>query len=335
MMTQNSEEIVVMTAALEQGITLQGETNIDMPHPPRSPVAHPVWAPQLYQAREPTTFELMGMIGDLQRSVADLAYGMSASPPAAPYAGSFVPQEPPLLGRIVIELSQPEMASSYGNDISTSTQTLDQAEARGKDKMKADADPIEQLLWAVEALKAGGMNKQQISAVVAKTVEDAFPTPPEGSSSQSENRDRPRHAKAVPPIPAPAPGKDQKAKVAPADPFACAASKSAQTPKYLPRGRRTFHALYMPLSKALQILAERGHLKPLEPRPLPKNLPATHDAAQYCAYHQQTGHATDNCFRLRHEVQDLIDNEVILPPTSAKSVTTQLLDFEDTDTASM
>ena len=66
--------------------------------------------------------------------------------------------------------------------------------------------------------------------------------------------------------------------------------------------------------------------KPLEPRPLPKNLPATHDAAQYYAYHQQTGHATDNCFRLRQEVQDLIDNDVILPPTSAKSVTTQLLD---------
>ena len=87
MMTQNSEEIVVMTAALDQGITLQSETNIDMSHPPRSPDAHPVWAPQLYQAREPSTFELMGMIGDLQRSVADLAYGMSASPPAAPYAG--------------------------------------------------------------------------------------------------------------------------------------------------------------------------------------------------------------------------------------------------------
>ncbi|KAF5933144.1 hypothetical protein HYC85_029315 [Camellia sinensis] len=327
MMAQNSEEIVDMTAALDQGITLQSETNIDMSHPPRSPVAHPVWAPQLYQAREPTTFELMGMIGDLQRSVTDLAYGMSASPPAAPYTGSFVPQEPPLLGRIVIELSQPEMASSYGNNMPTSTQILDRAEARGKDKVKADADPIEQLLWAVEALKAGGMNKQQISAVMPKTVEDAFPTPPEGSSSQSENRDGPRHARTVPPIPSPAPGKDQKAKVAPADPFACAASKSAQTPKYLPRGRRTFHALYMPLSKALQILSERGHLKPLEPRPLPKNLPTTHDAALYCAYHQQTGHATDNCFRLRHKVQDLIDNEVILPPTSAKSVTTQLLDL--------
>lgn len=86
----------------------------------------------------------------------------------------------------------------------------------------------------------------------------------------------------------------------------------------------------MPLSRAFQILAKKGHLKPLEPQPLLKNLPLSHDAALYCAYHQQFGHSTDGCFRLRHEVQDLVDNEVILPPTSAKSVTTELLDFEDT-----
>ena len=93
-MTQNSEEIVVMTATLDQGITLQDEPNVDVSHPPRSPVAHPIWTPQLYQAREPTTFELMGMIGDLQRFVADLAYGMSASPPTVPYARNFIPEEP-------------------------------------------------------------------------------------------------------------------------------------------------------------------------------------------------------------------------------------------------
>ena len=117
-------------------------------------------------------------------------------------------------------------------------------------------------------------------------MEDAFPTPPEGSSRQAENRDRPRHARTVSPIPSPALGKDQKAKAVPADPFASASSKNTQTSKYLPRGRRIFHALYIPLSKALQILAERGHLKPLEPRPLPKNLPLTHDAAVFWADHQ-------------------------------------------------
>ncbi|KAF5932877.1 hypothetical protein HYC85_029048 [Camellia sinensis] len=335
MAAQSSEEIVVMAAVSEQGTTPQNEASISMSYPPRSPVVHPVWAPQLYQAREPTTFELMGMIGDLQRSVADLAYGMSASPPAAPYAGNFVPQEPPLLGRIVIELSQPEVASGYSRDMPVSTPTLDQAEAKGKDKAKVDADPIEQLLWAVEDLKARGMNKQQTSAIVTKAVDDAFPAPIKGSSSQAENRDGPRHAQTVPVVPNPAPGKVQKAKAAPADPFASASGKNPQTAKYLPRGRRVFHDLHMPLSRALLILAKNGHLKPLEPRPLPKNLPPTHDATLYCAYHQQSGHSTDGCSRLRHEVQDLIDNKVILPPTSGKPVTTQLLDFEGSDTASI
>ncbi|KAF5934179.1 hypothetical protein HYC85_030350 [Camellia sinensis] len=335
MAAQNTEEVVVMTATLEQGTAPQSEASISVSHPPRSPVVHPVWAPQLYQAREPTPFELMGMIGDLQRSVADLAYGMSASPPAAPYVGNFIPQEPPLLGRIVIELSQPEVASSYSRDIPAPTQTLDQAEAKGKDKAKVDADPIEQLLWAVEALKVRGMNKQQTSVIVIKAVDDAFPAPIKGGSSQTENRDGPRHAQTIPVVPNPAPGKVQKAKAMPADPFASASGKNPQTAKYLPRGRRVFHDLHMPLSRALLILAKNGHLKPLEPRPLPKNLPATHDATLYCAYHQQSSHSTNGCSRLRHEVQDLIDNKVILPPTSSKPVTTQLLDFEGSDTASM
>ena len=121
MMPQSSEEIVVMAAALDQGIILQDETNVDVPHPPRLLAAHPLWEHQIFQVREPTTFELMRMIGDLQRSVADLAYGMSASPLAAPYARNSIPQEPPLLGRIVIELSQREVASSYSNDVSTTT----------------------------------------------------------------------------------------------------------------------------------------------------------------------------------------------------------------------
>ena len=89
-----------MTAALNQGNILRDETNVDVLHPPRSPAARPIWEPQLYQAREPTTFELMGMIGDLQRSVADLAYGMSALPPTTSYAGNFVPQEPRYWGEL-------------------------------------------------------------------------------------------------------------------------------------------------------------------------------------------------------------------------------------------
>ncbi|KAF5933759.1 hypothetical protein HYC85_029930 [Camellia sinensis] len=286
-MTQNLEEIVVMAAALNQGITIQGETDVEVQHPPRSPAARPIWEPQLFQTREPTTFELMGMIGDLQRSMADLAYGMSAPPPTASYVGNFMLEEPPLLGRIMIELSQPEAIPSSGNGMSTTTglrsdiatQTFHQAEASGKDKVKVDSDPYERLLWAVEALKVGELNRQQVLAVTEKTVDDSFPTQSESSSSQGENRDKDPRTRTVPSNPNPAPGKDQKTKSAPTDPFASASGKSPQTLKYLPRGRRVFHALYMPLSKALQILAEKGNLKPLEPRPLLSRLPSSHDAA--------------------------------------------------------
>ncbi|KAF5933097.1 hypothetical protein HYC85_029268 [Camellia sinensis] len=99
-----------------------------------------------------------------------------------------------------------------------------------------------------------------------------------------------------------------------ATPFTGASGSNSQTTKYLPRGQRTFTPLYMPLSKALGVLIKKGHLKPLEPRPLPETLPPSHNPAKYCAFHQQHGHDTDHCFRLRHEIQDLIDNRVIVPP---------------------
>jgi len=97
-MTQNSEKIVVMAIALNQGITIQGETDVVMQRSPRTPAAHPIWEPQIFQTREPTTFELMGMIGDLQRSIADLAYGMSAPPAIISHAGNFMLEKPLLLG---------------------------------------------------------------------------------------------------------------------------------------------------------------------------------------------------------------------------------------------
>ncbi|THG07391.1 hypothetical protein TEA_013110 [Camellia sinensis var. sinensis] len=162
----------------------------------------------------------MGMIGDLQRTVADLAFGLSAPPSTTSYAGNFMPEEPPLLGRIVIELSKPEAIPSLGNDISTitglctdvATQTFDQAKASEKNK--------------------------QVLAVVAKTVEDTFVTQNESSSNQCENRDKGRCTRNDPFNSKPALGRDQKAKSASADPFASASNKNPQTSKYLPRGRR-------------------------------------------------------------------------------------------------
>jgi len=68
-------------------------------------------------------------------------------------------------------------------------------------------------------------------------------------------------------------------------PFSGASGSNTQTSKYPPRGQRTFTPLYMPLSKALGVLIRKGHLKPLESRPLPNPLPPSHNSAKYCAYH--------------------------------------------------
>ncbi|KAF5934060.1 hypothetical protein HYC85_030231 [Camellia sinensis] len=77
-------------------------------------------------------------------------------------------------------------------------------------------------------------------------------------------------------------------------------------------------------ARALKLLMEKGHLKPLDPQPLPDPLPPKHDPTQYCIFHQQHNHPIDLCYRLRHEIQDLIDNKVIAPP-SKPNVTTNPL----------
>ncbi|KAF5932597.1 hypothetical protein HYC85_028768 [Camellia sinensis] len=109
-----------------------------------------------------------------------------------------------------------------------------------------------------------------------------------------------------------------------ATPFTGASGSSSQIARHPPKSQRTFAPLYMPLSRALGVLIRKGHLKPLEPRPLPEKLPPSHNPAKYCSFHQQHGHDTDQCFRLRHEIQDLIDNGVIVPPEKPNVITNPL-----------
>ncbi|KAF5934061.1 hypothetical protein HYC85_030232 [Camellia sinensis] len=77
----------------------------------------------------------------------------------------------------------------------------------------------------------------------------------------------------------------------------------------------------MDLSQALKIPLGKGHLKLLEPQPLPSPLPPRHDPDKYCAYHQQHGHDMTRCIRLRHKIQDLIDEETIAPPKRPHATT--------------
>lgn len=106
-----------------------------------------------------------------------------------------------------------------------------------------------------------------------------------------------------------------------ANPFA---STNPQTSNNQARSQRVFTLLYMPLFKALGVLIKKGHLKSLEQRPLPDPLSPKHKITKYCVFHQQHGHDTDQYYRLRHEIQDLIDSKVITP-YQKPNVTTNLL----------
>ena len=70
---------------------------------------------------------------------------------------------------------------------------------------------------------------------------------------------------------------------------------------------REFDDIHISLSEALEILSKKGYLKPLEPTLLPIPITRSWNWNKYCEFHQKLGHNTDNWFRLKHEIQDLID----------------------------
>jgi hypothetical protein len=73
------------------------------------------------------------------------------------------------------------------------------------------------------------------------------------------------------------------------------------------------------LSSVYERLLEAGFIKPLLPTPSPRTFPASHNPNLFCTYHQMPGHLTDACYRLRHAIQDLIDNGIIPAPLSSKA----------------
>ena len=85
------------------------------------------------------------------------------------------------------------------------------------------------------------------------------------------------------------------------------------------RRRRNFSELHMTLSEALEKLQAKGLLKPLDPKPKPHPVPRRYNLNAHCRYHQGKGHTTDGCYNLRHVIQDLIDQQVIPPPSSANN----------------
>ena len=75
--------------------------------------------------------------------------------------------------------------------------------------------------------------------------------------------------------------------------------------------KRVFDDLQIPLSEVLAVMIERGgggHLKPLDPTPLPNPIWPNWNRNDYFAFHQQIVLKTNSCLMLKHEVQDLIDS---------------------------
>src|SRR4051794_28077554 len=83
-------------------------------------------------------------------------------------------------------------------------------------------------------------------------------------------------------------------------------------------GSRKFSDLGMSLSRMLEKLMKKGLLQPLEPKPLPDPVPGYFDLQCYCDFHQSKGHHTNGCKRLRHEIQDLIDQGKMRDPSSGR-----------------
>ena len=92
-------------------------------------------------------------------------------------------------------------------------------------------------------------------------------------------------------------------------------SRTKPTPSEIaPIKNRQFSNLGKPLSKVFEKLKMKGLLKPLKPKPLQNPPPPYLKIDRYCHFHQQHGHFTDSCSRLRHEIQDLIDSHKIPNP---------------------
>ena len=81
----------------------------------------------------------------------------------------------------------------------------------------------------------------------------------------------------------------------------------------------------MTLAQAYENLTSKGFIKPQNPTPMPNPVPPTWNLNEYCHFHQNFGHKTENCFYLKDEVQDLIDSgtlpnlNIIIKPNISKN----------------
>ena len=85
-------------------------------------------------------------------------------------------------------------------------------------------------------------------------------------------------------------------------------------PSFTKKAHGEFFDLGMSLAQAYENLTSKGFIKPLDLTPMPYLVPPTYNLNEYCHLHQKSGHKTDNCSRLKHEIQNLIDNGTLPNP---------------------
>ncbi|XP_077222136.1 uncharacterized protein LOC143855979 [Tasmannia lanceolata] len=72
---------------------------------------------------------------------------------------------------------------------------------------------------------------------------------------------------------------------------------------------RHFDPLPYSLSVALKKLLKDRKIKLPDIKPLPNPLPRSWREDQFCDYHRNTGHITDRCLALKHQIQNMIDRK--------------------------
>ncbi|XP_077222805.1 uncharacterized protein LOC143856462 isoform X2 [Tasmannia lanceolata] len=72
---------------------------------------------------------------------------------------------------------------------------------------------------------------------------------------------------------------------------------------------RHFDPLPYSLSVALKKLLKDKKIKLLDIKPPPNPLPRSGREDQFCDYHRNTGHITDRCLALKHQIQNMIDRK--------------------------
>ncbi|KDP27065.1 hypothetical protein JCGZ_22093 [Jatropha curcas] len=87
------------------------------------------------------------------------------------------------------------------------------------------------------------------------------------------------------------------------------------------RVRREFTDLGRPLSTIIRSCIKNGVLSKLPVDPTKPVCGRYMD--RNCDYHQCKGHSTDECFKLRHDIQDLIDSGKITKPSERNKPSTK------------